>query len=291
MESGYYSDAFLKFENAWNKLAREKRPRDVYEAVYFWCYELSFDAEKSDLVVENLQDFLEDHQTVRYALNIYRDISESEEFVFKLSLRLTPSEIRFQERVKKLMSRLQRDMELKTIFLIAFVLTGIGLVIYLMNQKEQQDSREPIISRSPTSSSPVSTHVLLLVIDADSGQELVQSLRSSRKITSETVSSLSSISLIQGLWQGSQSNYHSILKAKDCFSRAEKPKSEYSEYDIYLIEVTLAEPQPEFQKGSNSMSWCDAFKRLSQQPNKHDVKVSNRLSSTVTDDFDSQLYR
>ncbi|MCD8487974.1 MAG: hypothetical protein LRZ84_14860, partial [Desertifilum sp.] len=110
--------------------------------------------------------------------------------------------------------------------------------------------------------------------------------------TSELLPYISSISLIQGIWQGSESEYKKWFNIDHLFQESSKREELYSEYDIHLIKIVLDERQPEFSKGNNSLSWYDGFRRISLLSSKsYKIEISERLSSDVTDDFASELYR
>ncbi|MBD2313740.1 hypothetical protein H6G20_18895 [Desertifilum sp. FACHB-1129] len=155
-------------------------------------------------------------------------------------------------------------------------------------QKEKRIYSNPSLE----SESFTQKYVLLLVVEADANPEMIQQLKEEPRITSELLPYISSISLIQGIWQGSESEYKELFNIDHLFQESSKREELYSEYDIHLIKIVLDERQPEFSEGNNSLNWYDGFRKISLlTQEKYKLEISERLSSDVTDGFDSKLYR
>lgn len=177
------------------------------------------------------------------------------------------------------------------LILLPFIVIGVILNNLRQNEEREQTDNSTNSTLTYELNPSSQKYVLLMVVEADASQEMIQQLKEERIINSKILPFISSISLIQGIWQGCESEYDS-LKINCLFQESSKREESYSEYDIHLIKIVLDKPQPEFSKGNNSLSWYDGFRRISLLSSKsYKIEISERLSSDVTDDFASELYR
>ncbi|MBD2254938.1 hypothetical protein [Nostoc parmelioides] len=176
-----------------------------------------------------------------------------------------------QEKVKSIMNL---DLTGFTfILLAAFVFTGIGLILYLLNQRNSEKDNYVPKEYPPVVSSP--PKILVLGINAKH-QSIIQSLNKGRVAPSEVEELYRAT---EALWIGSQTDFsQSALKKKFSGENALQ-ETEESEYDIYFVKIELTQPVPGFGADVNQMGRLDAFRELPKVSGK--VEVSPRLSSSA----------
>lgn len=112
---------------------------------------------------------------------------------------------------------------------------------------------------------------LFLAIDAERTAEIINEVIEQGKLTQNSVNVLSRTANIEGLWQGTESEFHKKQIDK-CFKY---PPNEENEYDLYLLKITLNELEPEFYGHNPPTSRSRAFRRLLKK--EHSVQISPRL--------------
>ncbi|MEA5472516.1 hypothetical protein [Spirulina sp. 06S082] len=190
----------------------------------------------------------------------------------------------FQQNASQTITQENTDTNIKFLILFAFVLAGIGIAIYLLNenqpdQKQQNSSnqrRNDDVERTPrqeTREMQEMTYniILFLAVDAEDTEGIIDSLRRGQKMTPEAVNILSRTSIIQALWQGSEDQFHKT-GINECFEY--NSSQEPNQYDVYLIKIEIDECEREFEQDVPQTSRGRGFKRLLNKP--HTITVSKR---------------
>jgi hypothetical protein len=276
-----------KFRDAFDRLVQDEKNQDIDVAIRSWCDEIGY-GDSYQQIKKELYSWIEDRWVVDNISKIYNQLLRSTmEYGKNAHMPLFPGwddlvgnpilqgakdgiesivkDTNTKKRIKK--------MDTKLILIIAFVLMSIGLVLWILLEKEEKPNKELERERVPQASQEKT--ILLLILDAEGSKQIIPNLLSEGKITSEMVHILSSTSIIMALWQGTQEEFtkKELNKSFDC-----SPNSEVSEYDVYVVEIELAKREIEFERNANAMSRYNAFKRLANKPDSHKItKVSQRL--------------
>ena len=130
---------------------------------------------------------------------------------------------------------------------------------------------------------------LLLRMKAKGYEDTIEKLRKKEKVTPEIWKDVYQATEV--LWLGTKQDFeeHST-NLDEIFQRNETDQpSEYPEYDIYFVKITLDEPHSGFERNVTSLERADAFEALSKS--NHEVEVSKRLPFESTDNQPPSLYR
>lgn len=151
--------------------------------------------------------------------------------------------------------------DMTVILLIAFVLTGVGLLYFLLNQQQSQNTRTsdyqltiPNVSSSPV---PKITKQFLVLVVSASQADFIESLESIRRINSNDAEELYRIT--KYLWLGYESEFYQKIADINRYSVS---KGEESEYDIYLVYMELKQADEGFNPSVNQLDRYDAFRKL-----------------------------
>jgi hypothetical protein len=112
---------------------------------------------------------------------------------------------------------------------------------------------------------------LFLAIDAERTAEIINEVKKQEKLTQDSVNVLSRTANIEGLWQGTKSEF----EEKQIDQYFDYSSNEKDEYDLYLLKIKLNEPEPEFDRSKPATSRSRAFRRLLKK--EHSVQISPRL--------------
>ncbi|MBO9998454.1 MAG: hypothetical protein J7641_05510 [Cyanobacteria bacterium SID2] len=199
----------------------------------------------------------------------------------KLRLPVEPNEVRNHinllcrhQPVQTMLNRVVQESQrsnMKSIVLFSFLLVGAGLVLYYLKRANQANNDRSWSTSGRTTSQQ---YILFLVLDADGSQATIERLRRNEPIKSSSIETLSSTSIVEGIWQGTESEFQN-LRLAEVLPEFQDYQGE-SPFDVYLVQIELQEPEPEFKKGSNSMDRYTAFRRLLGKPHKI-LEISNRL--------------
>lgn len=180
----------------------------------------------------------------------------------------------------KVGKKMNRNIDdVKFIVLVAFIVVGLGYALYLLKQQDPEKRQV----RNNQSSFPQlhrltkenNSWILVVVINAEK-EDILQLLKNNRKFTPNDCKEL--YSATQSLWMGSEVDFSDKLE-KWFSSKNYVPDDESSEYDVYLVQIHLKEPEPGFKSNVTSIERLDAFLRLPE--NSVGVKVSLRLPCTA----------
>jgi hypothetical protein len=264
-----------------------------------WCEELDY-GDQSEEIIKNWQYFQKNNTIIEITYKSYlnllvtnqsigRMIEDALESVVKLLP--NPNKIeeqqKFRYNIRQTIKKENSDMNIKFLALLAFVLTGIGIAIYLLN-KNQPDREQGNLSNKKENHKDVKPNqrqgetkrkrrtskvILFLAVEVEYNEGIIDDLKRSKKMTQEAVEALSRTVTIQALWQGNEDEFNSMEINK--YFEYDSSK-EQNKYDVYLIKIELDEPEPEFERDIPKTSRGRGFKRLLTKYNKV-VEVSERL--------------
>ncbi|MEA5421494.1 hypothetical protein VB712_19910 [Spirulina sp. CCNP1310] len=168
------------------------------------------------------------------------------------------------------------------IVLIAFILAAVGVAIYILNSKKNdEESDRNFFSEQASISPPPKTYgqyehlaaktIVFLAVNADRAEEeeIIGDLKH-YGVSQKFVDFTKRTSCIKTLWQG-PSNQYTQQKIKNCFDERQKATTNESN-DIYLIEIELDSSRPEFEDGNLSARWYRGFRAIAEGV---DVKIKN----------------
>lgn len=168
-------------------------------------------------------------------------------------------------------------MSIQLIVLIAFALTGIGLLLFRLNQKNQRINDEQNIQYNVSQPYAKDYHkekfILTLVINAERDRDLINSLQNSTSLELEDSRKL--YDATKYLWMDSENKFKRSAINQEFTNNYLVDIS--SEYDVYFVKIELDKFDPRFEPEINQMDRRDAFRNLANQSPK--VTVSQRLSS------------
>lgn len=205
--------------------------------------------------------------------------------------------------LKSILNRMNPNNDImKTIVLIAFAITAIGYGIYLLNKPKNQTTRNrnydrrspsdppyesitstpsPELDRySPPTVIPKTQQILVLVIPI-SKQSVVNLLQTKATIELEDCESL--YEATQYLCQAEKAELEHKISNINKTQFEVQPGTE-SEYDVYLVQLTLKQKDDRFNPDVNQIERYDAFQNLPDLVT--DVKISPRLTMDAYSELD-----
>ncbi len=259
-------------------------------AIAAWCDKLSInETSSSSIAYEDIQQYINEwlgDSLVResgkeiYLIIIkiaYRDldgfrvISSIEKF-FSLNINNFILN-RFNQNIHKTKKEMSNSNKL--ILITAFVLTGVGILLFLLNRKEKTRESRYLNSPANSPSLPASgikeKYILALLINSDRNQELINSLKENNYLKQEDCRQL--YDATQGLWIGKEIEFNNSVVKREFNSQV----SLEDEYDCHFVKIELDENDTRFNKNANPMDRRDAFIALANKSPQ--VTVSPRLSS------------
>jgi hypothetical protein len=271
-----------KFAVILNKLAENDRNRNLDDAVNSWCIELSINKhfpQAAQRIIDYQNEWLQDNKISKIVLGLYRNL------LVVTDRRFTGGIGNFKNALSNISRRdfhinikeTKDKMSTKSIVLIAFVFTGIGLLLFLLNQKEKTNNRTNQENNYSLGKSHVpEKYVLALLLNSERNKPLIDSLKNSSHLKPEDSHKL--YKATQALWIGSQNEFNeSKIKQEWTSHNYTYSESEYSEYDVYFVSIELNEINSGFKLDANQMDRRDAFNGLANSTNK--ITVSERLLS------------
>ncbi|MBW4499261.1 MAG: hypothetical protein KME57_06750 [Scytonema hyalinum WJT4-NPBG1] len=143
---------------------------------------------------------------------------------------------------------------------VAFVITAVYLVVSKLNQAIKEQTK-------------TLSDVLVLVINVGK-ENIIQLLQKDPQVTINNYEEL--YSATQALWIGSINVFSQEFQP--WFDENYKvPENEKSEYDVYLVKISLKNDNSGFKSDAGQLERLDAFRKLPE--NSQEVLVSPRLSS------------
>ena len=290
-----------KFVQVLKKLSKDEQNQELWRAIESWCNELSSDEIiklNGSQIKSYIQEWIYKPSIGKFSYEIYIELLLKLIYHLRIPLNWIPDEIKNQipnpvniNNFKASLKEIKSEMNIKYILLVAFVLTGVGVGLYLLdnNQKKSKGDRtsrtQPDHNRrsQPESTRQLQPNILILVINAENNERIIDTLKRENKVTSENWENL--YNSMEALWMGekrelNETGLNSNLSASET--------SERSEYDVYFINIELQQYDQGFDQNRNSLERLDAFERLTQTT--HTVKkISQRLSIQSTEN--SYLYR
>ncbi len=268
-----------KFTLASNKIARDKNNRDLDTAIISWCTELAINEyfpRVSTEIIENKNQWLQDNRLFEKTLQLYRNL------LVITDKRATKGLGNFGSKLENIsqtdfyynIKEIKENMSAKSIVLIAFVLTGIGVLLFLLNKKENGSNSRYSNHRlnNAVAYQPLrEKHILVMLIKSDRYQELIHSLKNVNHLQPEDSSKL--YGATQGLWIGSKSKFDNSQIKRELINC--KPVPSTSEYDVHFATIELDKDDYRFYPDVNPMDRRDAFMELGNKSLQ--ITVSSRL--------------
>ena len=270
-----------KFNFVVEKLAEDKKNKNIDEAIISWCIELSLEKYfplVSREIINNKNLWLQQNIVLKIALQLYRDLLiETDKRVTKIGLGNylgnfeNISRIDFYHNVQKV----KHKMNIKTIVFVAFILTGVGLLLYILNQKNGSSNIRYSIQKNTYSSNVKNVrekYILTLLIKSDRYQDLIYSLKENSYLKPDD--SLKLYGATQGLWIGAKNQFNETQIKQELINS--NPVTATSEYDVNFVTIELDEDDSRFYPDVNQMDRRDAFIELANKSPR--ITVSPRLS-------------
>ncbi len=269
-----------KFNLILENLTKNKDNQDLDYAIVSWCIELSINTyfpQASKEIVGNINQWLQDSKVIKIALLSYQII------LIITDKRLTKGLVGISGLINNISQKKfchnirdsKKEMPIKSILLIAFVLTGVGFLLFLLNKKEpNKNSENANQSKAYLADQPPvrEKYILALLINSDRDQELIFSLKKNNYLKPEHSCKL--YGATQGLWIGTESTFNQS-KIKKEFNNYSSDTTK-SEYDVHFIKIELDGNDSRFNPNVNQMDRRDAFIELAKRSPK--ILVSSRLS-------------
>ena len=269
-----------KFNFVLDRLAEDTRNRNLDKAIISWCIELSLEKyfpKASNEIIRNKDEWLQNKTVLNKTLELYRSL------LVITDKRATNGIGNFISRFDNIsrtdfyhnIMETKKNMSIKSVLLIAFILTGVGLLLYLLNKKASnsnlQSKRQPANYSNYTP--PIrEKYVLALLIKSDRYQDVIHLLKNNSYLEPENSSKL--YGATQGLWIGTKSKFNeSQIKHEldNC-----NPVTAASEYDVHFVTIVLDENDSRFSPDVNPMDRRDALVELGKRSPR--ITVSPRLS-------------
>lgn len=187
-----------KFDSILCKLAASEINQDLDEAIISWCIELSLEKyfpQISKEIVDHKNLWLQQNIVIETALEIYRKLLVETDK--KIGLRIG----NLFDRLAKFsrqdfyhnIQEIKKNMTIKSIILFGFVLTGVGLLLYLVNKKSSNSnlqSKSQAVNYSNYIPPIREKYILALLIKSDRYQDLIHSLKNNNYLQPEDSSKL-----------------------------------------------------------------------------------------------------
>lgn len=254
---------FKQFADIFNRLTKNENNSDLECAIEAWCESLDFEPDE-------IKPYIKYWQSRLYSQN-------QEKRLFSKKI------IEFLIQPTK---RIMKEMEIRDIVLIAFALTGVGITLYLLDEKTKKDERNQKREQDNTPRNKFNyptKSILILVINAQNNERIIERLDREGQITSTIWENI--YRSTKALWIGKKEDFDAS-GLNSPFSQAET--SQPFDYDVYFIKIELDKYDRGFKENAASLERADAFERLTQTT--HTVKkISQRLSIQSTEN--SYLYR
>ena len=270
MNSSYRLTPFSlleKFNFILERLAEDERNINIEEAIISWCKELSLEKyfpQISKEIIDYTNLWLQENTVLENTLKLYRkllvitDIKNTKFGIGNWGGRLAKiTNEDFYDSIQET----KKEMNAKSIIFVAFILTGIGLLLFLLNKKGG-NSKTPSNVRSSSQFNYVTPikekYILALLIKSDRYQELIHSIKNNNFLQIEDSSKL--YGATQGLWIGAESKFEKSKIKQELINC--NPVSTTSEYDVHFVTIELDSKDPRFYPDVNPMDRRDAFIEL-----------------------------
>ncbi|MFP4297391.1 MAG: hypothetical protein ACLFT0_05995 [Spirulinaceae cyanobacterium] len=262
--------------------------RRIDDAIREWGISLHIKSEIVQYILDYRHRFLEIDNLIQYIHDNYLDKNNITKFFQKQLFQYIESIL------NKSTIGYQPD-NIKIIVILAFVITAVGNFLYLLKSPEESTFREvssqrlkqnknsntafyslPPITQKQENRKPKKEQVLTLVISA-SKSFFINSLHNKINIDLEDC---------EYLYEGTRYLYQvdqSEFKFLDTTRFEVQPGTE-SEYDVYLVQLTLKQEDERFNPDVNQIERYDAFQNLPESVT--DVKISPRLTMDAYSELD-----
>ena len=269
-----------KFNSISERLAEDERNTNLDEAIISWCIELSLEKhfpQVSKEIITNKNLWLQQKIVLKNLLQLYRNLLVITD---KRIMRGTGNLFKRLENISDRdfwhnIQEVKQEMNIKSVVFVAFVFTGIGVLLYLLNKNDNKNSIRANV-RSNTyhehTSALEEKYILALLIKSDRYQKLIYSLKENNRLKPENSSKL--YGATQGLWIGAKSKFDKSQIKQELINS--NPVTATSEYDVHFVTIKLDEDDSRFYPDVNQMDRRDAFIELAKKSPQ--ITVSPRLS-------------
>lgn len=263
------------------------QPTSISFFVYFsyaieaWCNRLALSENLADYIIQNSRI----HEVQELAFYLSQEAKhENKTWKIPTPLGEAPTifsvENQFHKRVKNFLNWIGiREANMNEIILIiAFVVVAVIYLLYILKKQEQQNPRvreygetDQILRLNPV---PTKTKQILILVVNVLKSEIIETIKTKKQIEPDDCEKL--YRTTEALWLGTETDLSP--KLAECFSENNQfmvsPGAE-SEYDIYLMQIELKNPDNGFKPTADQLDRIDAFRNLSDL--SVDIKVSPRL--------------
>lgn len=283
MNSGYRLTPFHfleKFDFILEQLAENRKNSNLDAAIIAWCNELSLDEifpKVSQEIITNQNLWIQQNAILKNTLKLYRQllIITDKKLTGGIGNSFNTLDNISSKDFYHNIQEVKQKMNAKSIIIVAFVLTGVGLLLYLLNKK---GSNSNLQSKNQTTNysnyiPPIEEkYTLALLIKSDRYQDLIYSLKNNSCLQPEDSSKL--YGATQGLWIETTSKFEQSQIKQELINC--NPVSTTSEYDVHFVTIELDKDDYRFYPDVNPMDRRDAFIDLGKRSPQ--VTVSRRLS-------------
>lgn len=272
------------FREMWTDLAQDQRNLKLENAIHAWIIRLDLPSDISKHINQFINNIWKWLYLCRPDFNKMISIFLDElSFFIKIGKNLTTLVSPESDYIKAINSGLvsiRRRNQVKLVLLIAFVLSGVGIMLFFLDQRSKSLAAKPLMH--PSYALPTQTvnaqarenFSLILLINSDE-QEVIKSLVDRKSLTEEISDDVCYAS--RYLWQGAEQDslFSEIMTSFE--GEGGNKDHEESEYDVYLVHISLPELMEGLERNKTLPERLDAFRQLAEK--KPAVRCSPRLSS------------
>ncbi|MTF40155.1 hypothetical protein [Cyanobacterium aponinum] len=264
------------------------------EAISIWCNKLPIPEYEKSIVIDDIKKGLPFYQINHLVNYIYEEWEKPKVYARKKNTFIGSQYEEYTKKsklfdsVKNIFNKLppiKQNMNIRIIVFIAFIITAVAYVIYLLNKTEEKkpvnkpsnvlpsskttssygydSSNYTSVESTQTVRSKLVTNLLILVVSA-SEKLIVESIKTKGKIDQEDGEKLYEIT--EFLCQDTETNLSAELANINQFK-----STEASEFDIYLIVIELNQAHEEFKKNVNQTDRFYTFRNLAKLTKKVEV--------------------
>lgn len=264
--------------------------RKINDAVQEWGNSLHINSEIIQYILDYRHRFSVIDDLIQYIYEIYSDKNNITK-IFQKQLSQYIESI-----LNKSTIGYQPD-NIKIIVLLAFVITAVGNCLYLLKSPEKSKDREvsyKLLNQDSKNSSDLSANItkkqenlkppkkqVLILVISTSKSFLINSLHNKISIDLEDCEAL--YEATRYLCQAEKAELEDKIHNINTTQFEVQPGTE-SEYDVYLIQLTLKQEDERFNPDVNQIERYDAFQSLPDLVT--DVKISPRLTMDAYSELD-----
>ena len=275
-----------KFDLISNRLAKDRRNVNLDEAIISWCIELSLEKHFPKISQEIIADknlWIQHKTVLEITLKLYQNLlvitdRRSTRGLGNLTGNL--NNISFNSFYYNTQETIQK-MSIKSVIFVAFIFTGIGLLLYLLKRKNNNTNSLITLNGYSENIQYIQNksekYILVLLINSDRNSKLIDSLDNSKYLDLEHGQQL--YDATKYLWKSTKTQFEDSEMKKWFKSDSLVDHISESEYDVNFIKIELGSNDSRFNPDVNPMDRRDAFIELSKLGKRSpQITVSPRLS-------------